>query len=113
MELESRVNTQVEALRLEKRLGSLRAELEDRLDGHLKVRCEAMRLELQQATRTKFDEASQTMCEDVSERQQRLVTELRNEMVQALSRESAAIGALDEQLWVTDRRLGQRIDELA
>ena len=30
----------------------------------------------------------------------------------ALNRESAAIAALDEQLWITDQRLGQRIDEL-
>mmetsp|Transcript_54488 Transcript_54488/g.129898 ORF Transcript_54488/g.129898 Transcript_54488/m.129898 type:complete len:449 (-) Transcript_54488:177-1523(-) len=40
------------------------------------------------------------------------ITELRAEMTAAFQREAAAVVALDEQVWLTDQRLGQRIDEL-
>lgn len=43
----------------------------------------------------------------------RLMTELRAETSSAFRSEAAAVAALDEQLWLTDQRLGQRIDELA
>merc|ERR1719478_936288 len=42
----------------------------------------------------------------------RLVAELRAETTAAFRSEAAAVAALDEQLWLTDQRLGQRIDEL-
>jgi len=45
--------------------------------------------------------------------QRRLVSELRAETTAAFRSEAAAVAALDEQLWLTDQRLGQRIDELA
>jgi hypothetical protein len=44
---------------------------------------------------------------------QRGVADLRAETTAAFRSESAAISGLDEQLWLTDQRLGQRIDELA
>jgi hypothetical protein len=44
--------------------------------------------------------------------QKRLVSELRAETTAAFRSEAAAVAALDEQLWLTDQRLGQRIDEL-
>eukprot|EP00435_Cladocopium_sp_Y103_P049394 s435_g14.t2 len=52
------------------------------------------------------------LSDDLVAMQQRLVSELRAETTLALNRESAAIAALDEQLWITDQRLGQRIDDL-
>lgn len=51
--------------------------------------------------------------EDIALQQQKGAAELRLEMRQAIRGETAAIRALDEQLWLTDQRLGQRIDELA
>jgi len=36
----------------------------------------------------------------------------RGEITTAFKSEAAAVAALDEQLWLTDQRLGQRIDEL-
>lgn len=45
--------------------------------------------------------------------QKRLAAELRAETVAAIRTEKSAVAALDEQLWLTDQRLGQRIDELA
>jgi hypothetical protein len=45
--------------------------------------------------------------------QQRLTDDLHCKIGKALSEENAAIAALDEQLWITDQRLGQRIDEVA
>mmetsp|Transcript_6818 Transcript_6818/g.12000 ORF Transcript_6818/g.12000 Transcript_6818/m.12000 type:complete len:427 (+) Transcript_6818:94-1374(+) len=41
------------------------------------------------------------------------ITDLRTEMTAAFQREAAAVVALDEQVWLTDQRLGQRIDALA
>lgn len=62
----------------------------------------------------KWVEESQTrLSEDILALQQRLMTELRNETTAAFRSEAAAVAALDEQLWLTDQRLGQRIDELA
>ncbi|CAL1147783.1 unnamed protein product [Cladocopium goreaui] len=52
------------------------------------------------------------LSDDLVAMQQRLVSDLRAETTLALNRESAAIAALDEQLWITDQRLGQRIDDL-
>merc|ERR1711957_979776 len=45
--------------------------------------------------------------------QRRIVAELRLETAAALRSEASAVAALDEQLWLTDQRLGQRIDEPA
>lgn len=45
--------------------------------------------------------------------QRRLTAELRAEALAAMKTEKSAVTALDEQLWLTDQRLGQRIDELA
>lgn len=43
----------------------------------------------------------------------RHVDELHSEMTLAFKSEATAVAALDELLWLTDQRLGQRIDELA
>ena len=64
-----------------------------------------------QDARLQAQDAQARLQEDVA-LQQRLLTDLRTETTMAVQRESAAIAALDEQLWITDQRLGQRIDEL-
>merc|ERR1712118_104193 len=53
------------------------------------------------------------LIQDIAKQQQRLVSELRGEITTAFKSEAAAIAALDEQLWLTDQRLGQRIDDVA
>eukprot|EP00927_Polykrikos_kofoidii_P077118 TRINITY_DN7409_c0_g1_i1.p1 TRINITY_DN7409_c0_g1~~TRINITY_DN7409_c0_g1_i1.p1 ORF type:complete len:1487 (-),score=348.93 TRINITY_DN7409_c0_g1_i1:36-4496(-) len=59
-------------------------------------------------------EASQTELErEISAAQKRAVGELRVEVRTALRNEAATVAALDEQVWLTDQRLGQRIDEVA
>ncbi|CAE7897851.1 unnamed protein product [Symbiodinium sp. KB8] len=70
-------------------------------------------LSILQDAQSCVQEAQVRLSEDVVALQQRLVAELRAETTTALNRESAALAALDEQLWITDQRLGQRIDELA
>lgn len=50
--------------------------------------------------------------EEMAQLQRRLGLELRAETRAFLKTEQNAIAALDEQLWLTDQRLGQRIDEL-
>lgn len=116
-DVEARVQAQLEvrpdALRLENRLGALRAELEDRIEGQLKLCLEAIRLECRQTTKGHVEELQARVGEDIASLQQRLMMQLRAEVAGAIGRESAAIAALDEQLWITDQRLGQRIDELA
>jgi hypothetical protein len=51
--------------------------------------------------------------EDVREDVDRKIKELRAETHAAFRNEAAAVASLDEQLWLTDQRLGQRIDDLA
>lgn len=50
---------------------------------------------------------------EIEAQQKRLVTDLRAEMKSGLRDDTSDLVALDEQLWSTDQRLGQRIDELA
>merc|ERR1712150_196094 len=53
-----------------------------------------------------------TILEDVANSQRRISAELRGEMKAALKQEQSSVAALDEQLWLTDQRLGQRIDDM-
>ncbi|CAK0875828.1 unnamed protein product, partial [Prorocentrum cordatum] len=53
-----------------------------------------------------------TLERDLTAAQKRASTELRVEVRTAIRNEAAAVAALDEQLWLTDQRLGQRIDQL-
>eukprot|EP00747_Dinoflagellata_sp_TGD_P212024 gnl/TRDRNA2_/TRDRNA2_85164_c0_seq1.p1 gnl/TRDRNA2_/TRDRNA2_85164_c0~~gnl/TRDRNA2_/TRDRNA2_85164_c0_seq1.p1 ORF type:complete len:574 (-),score=105.83 gnl/TRDRNA2_/TRDRNA2_85164_c0_seq1:124-1845(-) len=50
---------------------------------------------------------------DLSTESKRLVQELRLETQAALKDEHAAVKALDQQLWLTDQRLGQRVDAVS
>jgi len=51
--------------------------------------------------------------EEQSSISRRLTAEMRGEIRAAMKADQNQIAALDEQLWLTDQRLGQRIDELA
>ncbi|CAE7873567.1 unnamed protein product [Symbiodinium microadriaticum] len=97
----------------ESRLADLRNQIEDKLETLVQSRLEVLRQECHQDAQSCVQEAQVRLSEDVVALQQRLVAELRAETTTALNRESAALAALDEQLWITDQRLGQRIDELA
>eukprot|EP00930_Biecheleria_cincta_P056971 TRINITY_DN4298_c1_g2_i2.p1 TRINITY_DN4298_c1_g2~~TRINITY_DN4298_c1_g2_i2.p1 ORF type:complete len:561 (-),score=116.13 TRINITY_DN4298_c1_g2_i2:577-2259(-) len=66
-----------------------------------------------QETRSQLIAVEERLGEQQASLQQRLAAELRSETTATRNRESAAIAALDEQLWITDQRLGQRIDQLA
>jgi len=74
-----------------------------------KVDIENSRRELQRAVQ----DSQSSLKEELIALQKRLVAELRAETTAAFRSESASVAALDEQLWLTDQRLGQRIDELA
>lgn len=50
--------------------------------------------------------------EDFAAEQRRSVAELRLESRAGIRSEASSLAALDEQLWLTDERLGRRIDEL-
>merc|ERR1740123_2192244 len=51
--------------------------------------------------------------EELADLQRRMLQEVRGEVRAMISNERHAIAAIDEQLWLTDQRLGQRIDEIA
>lgn len=110
---EARLEVRLADLRLDDRFHSLRAELAEALEGQLTVQLEAARLSIEQAARGRLEDFRSRISDDVLALQDRTVKELRSETAAALSREAASIAALDEQLWITDQRLGQRIDELA
>jgi len=58
-------------------------------------------------------EAWQTLLDkELANQHQRLAAELHTEINSAVQHEYATATALDEQMWLTDQRLGQRIDEV-
>jgi len=95
----------------------VRGDLESVLEGFRsdlmkaakRVDLEECRLEFRELVR----ELEGATREDLNKQQQRLIAELRAETSTAFRSEAAAVAALDEQLWLTDQRLGQRIDELS
>jgi len=99
--------------RMDSRLEALQVDIEERVAQHVEGRMKALRQESTQATQGQIEEAWARTAEEFASLQERLIKELRSEMTAAFAREDAAIAALDEQLWITDQRLGQRIDELA
>jgi len=60
----------------------------------------------------RLEACKESMEQDLTAAQRRSAAELRVEVRTAIRNEAAAVAALDEQLWLTDQRLGQRIDEL-
>lgn len=76
------------------------AELEKRLLVELEKRLAASRHEMSRGL------------EEHCARQKKAASELRMEVRAALRNEATAVAQLDEQLWLTDQRLGQRIDKV-
>lgn len=102
------------------------ADIERRLTARVHAEFEAAGSELLAMAATKVDiensrrefqrdlqDYQASLREELIALQKRLVAELRAETTAAFRSESASVAALDEQLWLTDQRLGQRIDELA
>jgi len=119
-QLEERLQTSTETFRLEhERFACFKADLELRLEknqqdlkagqtsGHVGFSEAAEELKRQ------AHESQIKFSEELTALQQKLVGELRAEMAAAFRSEAATVAALDEQIWLTDQRLGQRIDELA
>lgn len=98
------------AASLDARFEALRRELSpEDMRSHLEVRIETNSREL----RTQMEALQTQLSEQCIGMQQKVIAELRAETTAAFKSEAAAVAALDEQLWLTDQRLGQRIDELA
>jgi hypothetical protein len=64
--------------------------------------------EYRRELRDSVQQIESRLCEELEKQHRRFLQDTRH-----LKSEAAAIAALDEQLWLTDQRLGQRIDELA
>jgi len=87
-------------------------QLGAQLDTAAKTRSREVEMDDTKSELKRWVEESQTrLSEDIMALQQRLMADLRNETTAAFRSEAAAVAALDEQLWLTDQRLGQRIDE--
>lgn len=72
----------------------------------------ASRAELEESRR-QLSESQAHLGKELAALQDQSLAELRAETTAAFRSEAAAVAALDEQLWLTDQRLGQRLDELA
>jgi len=68
--------------------------------------------ELRQEMKRWTEDSQASLADDLLARHHKLVSELRAETTAAFRSEAAAVAALDEQLWLTDQRLCQRIDQL-
>eukprot|EP00929_Paragymnodinium_shiwhaense_P025853 TRINITY_DN1553_c0_g5_i1.p1 TRINITY_DN1553_c0_g5~~TRINITY_DN1553_c0_g5_i1.p1 ORF type:complete len:369 (+),score=115.15 TRINITY_DN1553_c0_g5_i1:88-1194(+) len=105
-----------EALREEVR--ALRGELEARFEKSCRDIHEQIMVNLRghgdllDEIKGYVDKSHSKLTEELTLKQERVCTELRSEFQTALRSEVASIMALDEQLWLTDQRLSQRIDEL-
>lgn len=102
--------------RLERKLSSWQADISNDLAKELKAIDDVQREEARKIRDL------QSMQQEVARELEKLPDmevykrELRDAIIQDtrhLKSEAAAIAALDEQLWLTDQRLGQRIDQLA
>jgi len=72
----------------------------------------ALAREGQDELRDELRRAEQTIRDEVVCQHRKLSTELRAEHRGTLKSEHTAVAALDEQLWMVERRMSQRIDEL-
>merc|ERR1719271_2411241 len=102
----------------ERRLGTWRNEITAEVTKAQKSReyrllQEEVRGDLEGRLAKSLESVRSELMKELAKQQQRLIAELRAETNTAFRSEAAAVAALDEQLWLTDQRLGQRIDELA
>lgn len=67
---------------------------------------------LERRTSLEVDARANGLRDELSATSRRLGAELRGELKATVKQEQTTIAALDEQLWLTDQRLGQRIDEI-
>lgn len=101
----SRLEARVDAIFNEFREGGSSLGLNSLLESRVEVAAQALRNELKVW--------KEHTIEDLLGHAQKLTAELRVETSAARKSDASALAALDEQLWLTDQRLGQRIDELA
>lgn len=94
------LRAEVRDIDVEKRLSQCLHDTERRLD------------EARKRLREDFELWQGSLEQDVAALQRKGAAELRVEVRTAIRNEAAAVAALDEQLWLTDQRLGGRINEL-
>jgi hypothetical protein len=87
---------------------SLQLQMED-LRRHVEG-CVAKQTDLEDM-REMFEKAQRRLGETLLSQQQRLKADIRTETTAMVQNEAAVVRALDEQLWLCDQRLGQRIDQ--
>eukprot|EP00927_Polykrikos_kofoidii_P056537 TRINITY_DN50636_c0_g1_i1.p1 TRINITY_DN50636_c0_g1~~TRINITY_DN50636_c0_g1_i1.p1 ORF type:complete len:646 (-),score=121.60 TRINITY_DN50636_c0_g1_i1:103-2040(-) len=95
---------------IEKRFEMSKEDLKERILQELRSHVDGIVIE---ELKNHVDVSQARLNEDIAACQQRLFSELRAETTAAFRNEAAAVAALDEQLWLTDQRLGQRIDEIS
>merc|ERR1712232_1338208 len=88
------------------------AELESRVERALRDDMNVRSREGREGIVKELEACLGGLREEFSNSLKKLSAELRSETRALLKSEQNAIAALDEQLWLTDQRLGQRFDEL-
>lgn len=108
-ELMSNIQCESQKNKLDLDLGKVWPEMEDRVQVLISAGLSGNRDEF----RSQITEAQVCLGEELANVQQRLIADLKAETTRGINRVNSSIAALDEQLWITDQRLGQRIDDLS
>jgi len=96
------------------------ANLQREIRGHIESQLGAFRSELSSIAKQsdldeierRFEKTQRRLGEDLLAHQQKQISELRSETTAMAKKEAALVRALDEQLWLCDQRLGQRMDSV-
>jgi len=108
-ELEVLKNTQAKLLAVVEGISEELSRTKQSVEWATKGGLEDFRRELKRWT----EDSQAALAEDLLARNQKLVSDLRSETTAAFRSEAAAVAALDEQLWLSEQRLSQRIDAIA
>jgi len=108
-EIMNKVQRESQNNKLELHLDKIWPEMEDRVQVLISARLTGTRDEF----RSQITEAQVCLGEELANVQHRLISDLKTETTLGINRVNSSIAALDEQLWITDQRLGQRIDDLS
>jgi len=108
-EILSKIQCESQNNKLELHLDKVWPEIEDRVQMLIRAQLSDNRDEF----RSQITEAQVCLGEELASVQQRLIADLKAETTLGINRVNSGIASLDEQLWITDQRLGQRIDDLS
>lgn len=94
-------------------LEQLHRDVRETAECHESLRRELSRISDLEERQLMFEKAQRRMGDDLLAQQESLIRDIRAETSAAFHSKAEALNALDEQMWQTDKRLGQRIDQVS